>query len=462
MRPRIRLRIALGAAVVLLARGAWAIEPRDVRLVGTDRFDLDVRTATYLRFFQRALLPGPAGAQVTTDTLVPVYQYASLRATDLDTRWGKDALDVEVSAWGGATMGDASAERRVDGDLTVANVRHRFGPGYVRIGRQIIVGGAARFAPFDGVSAGAETSFGLGADAYAGFTVLPLWSQRPGYAQLGSAADTLLRSPDTIAPPSRAGTWLAGARGYYVLGSRGSVGVGLHEQRENSDLAHRNVGVDVRMTPADPVTIGVQGVVDGDHWRLADGRAWVDVYPIEKLSLSAQYLRADPALFLSRQSVLGVFATDSFDEIGGSATVKPNRQLALGGDLFTQRFASGDRGARANLHGRVTRGPVTVQLVAGRVADVVTGYWSERASIRWTALTAVALTLEQYVYLYDHTIRGISVSTVEAATAEWQANRSLRLLLSGSVVRSPYAALDTQALVRLEIDIERARHGGVR
>jgi hypothetical protein len=462
MRPRIRLRIALGALAFMVARAALAVEARDVRLVGTDRFDMDVRTATYLRFFQRALLPGPAGAQVTTDTLVPVYQYASLRAVDLDTRWGKDALDVELSAWGGAIMGDASAERRVDGDLTVANVRHRFGPGYVRLGRQIIVGGAARFAQFDGVGAGAETSFGLGGDVYAGFTVLPLWSQRPGYAQLGSAADTLLRSPDTIAPPSRAGTWLAGARGYYVLGSRSSVGVGFHEQRESSDLARRNLGVDVRMTPADPVTVGVQGVVDAEHWRLADGRAWVDVYPVEKLSLSAQYLRADPALFLSRQSVLGVFATDSFDEIGADATFRPNRQWALGGGLFTQRFASDERGARANVFGRLTRGPITLQVVGGRVADVVTGYWSERASLRWTGLTVVALTLEQYVYLYDNKIRGVSMSTVEAAAAEWQASRWLRLMLSGSVVRSPYAALDSQALLRLEIELERARYGGVR
>jgi hypothetical protein len=456
------VRTTVAGAIVFVARGALAVDPRTVRLTETDRYEVDVRAATYLRFFQRALLPGPAGATVSTDTLVPAYQYASLRAADLDTPWGKDALDVELSAWGGATMGDTNAERRVDGDLTLANVRHRFGPAYVRLGRQVVVGGAARFAQFDGVSAGAQTRFGLAGDAYAGFTVLPLWSQRPGYAQLGSAADTLLRSPDAIAPPSRAGTWLAGVRGHYLLGSRASVGVGLHEQRENSELSHRNLGIDAQATPADPVTISLQGVIDADHFRLADGRLWVDVYPTEKLSLSAQYLRADPALFLSRQSVLGVFATDSFDEIGGDATLRPSRAFAFGAGLYTQRFASSDRGARATVHGRATKGPVTVQLVLGRVADIANGYWSERVSLRWTGLSPVALTLEQYLYVYDEKIRDVSVSAVEAATAEWSVSRSVRLLLSASAVLSPYAALDAQTLLRLQADLESSKSGVVR
>jgi hypothetical protein len=430
-----------------------------VRLIETDRFDLRVQSATYLRFFQRALLPGPSGATVSTDTLVPAYEYASLRAADLDTPWGNDAMDVELSAWGGATMGDATAERRAQGDLTLANVRHRFGPAYVRLGRQVIVGGAARYAAFDGVAAGAETRFGLSADVYAGFTVLPLWSQRPGYAQLGSVADTLARSPDAVEPPGRAGTWLAGLRSQYRLGRRASVGLGFHEQRERSALEHRNLALSAQATPADPVTVAVQGIVDADHFRLADGRLWVDVYPTETLSVSAEYLRVDPALFLSRQSVLGVFAVDSFDEVGADATWRPRGPFAVGGGLYVERFASSERGARATVHGRASKGPVTVQLVVGRVADVSNGYWSERTSLGWAPASAVAFTLEQYLYFYDQSIRRVRASTVEAATAEWSATRAVRLMLSGSAVRSPYAALDLQALLRLQVDIEAARSG---
>jgi hypothetical protein len=186
------------------------------------------------------------------------------------------------------------------------------------------------------------------------------------------------------------------------------------------------------------------------------------MYPTEKLSLTAQYLRADPALFLSRQSVLGVFATDSFDEIGGDATYRPDRHFAFGAGLYTERFASSDRGGRATLHGRATRGPITAQLVLGRVADIANGYWSERASLAWNGLAPIALTLEQYLYLYDKQIHGVSASTVEVASAEWSVSRSVRVMLSGSTVISPYASLDTQALVRLEADLGASKSGVAR
>ncbi|HEX6765298.1 MAG TPA: hypothetical protein VF103_07460, partial [Polyangiaceae bacterium] len=280
-----------------------------------DRYVLDARSETYLQFFQRALLPGPNGAIVDTETAAPLTEYVTVDARNVDALGRKDSVDLEVSAWGQLWPTSSSYERPLDGDLQVASLRYDAGPAWARFGRQQVAGGAARFARFDGVTVGAGEKLGFFAQGYAGFGVLPRWNGQPGYHRLGSAEDEILN--DTGPPQERGSNWLAGGRIGYTM-PRLSGSVSFHEGHETGGLGQRNLGLDLGAQPFEVASIGMKTLLEVDSMRFANVRAWVDTTPFPRLDLGAEFARAEPALLLSRQSVLSVFSTDGYEEYGGS------------------------------------------------------------------------------------------------------------------------------------------------
>ena len=474
-----RIRLPIAAATVLAAitcsgRGAAqaaaesapAAPARAVeRRPDADQTTVRVDSATYVRYFQRALLPGPGGALVESTSTAPLYEYAAVRIDGIDTPWKKDSVDVELAGWANVNLGDAEGGLRADGDVTVASVRHRLGPAYVTVGRQLRVGGAARFSRFDGASAGVRAPFGVGADAYGGWSVLPRWSQQPGYHLLGSASDTLLRNPEALPPTSRNGYWLAGGRAYYAYRTKAELGVSFHEQREAGNLGRRDVAADLRIAPWEVVSLSGQAMMDADSWSLADARGVLEVAPLRCISITGEYLHTDPSLFLSRQSLFSVFATNAFDEAGGTVTWRPvlAPQLQLAGGGFVEMFRDGEAGYRANgrLRYSMRRDRVVGQVAYTRVHEMQNGYHGGRISLGVRPIEQAALNFEGYLYLYDETIRGASSSLVGAANAEWSPSRLFSLLVGGSLARTPYASLDAQGLVRAIVHFE-TRAGGAR
>lgn len=417
-----------------------------------DRFTYEARSETYLRLFQRALLPGPGGALVHEEQLAPLHQYVMVRATDLDTSWDEDSVDVELAGWGRGALADVEPGFGVvDGDVTVANLRYRRGPMQVRAGRQVVSGGAARFAYMDGVSARVRDLGGFGFHGYAGFTVLPRWAQRRGYQHLGSAADGLLREPEVLPEPTRGGNWLAGARAFYDH-RLVSGGLSFHEVREDAALGRRSAAADLRAQPHELLDVTALALLDLDSGRFADARLALDAYPVKYLTLSAEALHTEPALFLSRQSVLSVFSTEGFDELGGEATLRPAQWIVLRAAGYAVFFDEGSRGGRTRLQLRLLPDAaqrVVVQMVYSRAVEMQNGYHSGRSSVSYRILDPLALTAEIYGYWYDEPIQGVSVSTVQAANLEWLPHPELSLLAGGSVAQTPYAERDVQAVVRL-------------
>jgi hypothetical protein len=417
-----------------------------------DRPEVDARASTYATLFRRALLPGPGGAAVTTDTALPVYLQFDLRGRHLDTAWAKNSVDVELSAWANAWALAPIYQDRWDGDLLTANVSERFGPLRLTLGRQIVTRGAARFAQFDGLSADLVTSGGFGVFVYGGFTVLPHWADRPGYYQLGSARDTLLDDPGVYPRPDRGGWWLGGAQVSYNYGSIAGVGVSLHEQHEYARLGRRDLGVDGHWSPSKFFDFAGRGLLDLDGGRIADGRLSLDLYPAPALDISAAYRHVTPALLLSRQSVLSVFATDPFDEVGSEIRYRVARWMVVDGDGYLEMVGRGELGVRTGLElGFFPDAMRRLSIRTGyrRVSAPDNGYHSARVSLRWRVIQALAAVGEHYVYLYDQPIRGISMSSVENATLEWSGFKAWKFLLGSSLFSSPYARWDAQALAKV-------------
>jgi hypothetical protein len=434
-----------------------------------DRISYRVNVDAVAQLFRRSTFPTAGGALVEGDVAAPLYHFAMFRVDDIDAPWAEDSIDAELSAWGnlvfaddGSPFGDAGRLEgvgRLDGDIQIAKVRQRFDFGHVALGRQVRAGGAARFVRYDGATAGLRAPFGLGVDAYGGFTVLPRWAARPGYHLLGSAADTLLRHDlETVYPnPDRNEHWMVGGRAYYAYENLVSAGLSFHEQRAQGGLFRRNAAVDTKVRPLDELSVTGQVVLDVDATNVADARAAVDVFPMKGLNLAAVYLHVTPALMLSRQSVLSVFSTDKFNEWGLEGGYRPLRWLSLGASGYIERFETGDVGGRGGgslrfFHEGNTR--VVTGLSYRRVVETENGYHSLRAMVKVEPPIPVELMVDGYGYFYDEVIQGASGSEVVVVSAGVRPTDVVKLVLGGSIASTPFAALDAQALARVAVDWE--------
>lgn len=441
----------------LLFGASLALRPASVlaqsvvpRADAHDRFELSARSETYAELFRRALLPGANGAIVSSDTVAPIHQYVFVHAANVDAPWRDDSLDFELAAWGRGWLGPRDTEPPLDGDIQVANARYRQGPLSVRVGRQQLAGGAARFVRFDGANLAAELGAGLDANAYAGWTVLPRWNERRRYQQLGTASE-VVPDADTLEAVSRGQYWLMGGRLGWRDGER-RAGLSFHEQREPGGLSRRNLGLDARLPLVSHATAGSTALLDLDRGRFADARLWLDTSPAPFVDLSVELLHTEPALFLSRQSVLSVFGSAQYEEAGGYATLRANRALAFEASAFAQVYRGGRPGGRSEVAVRsfVDSARLTfVRLAYARVLSPDNGYHSWRSSLSRHLLPRLSATLEAYAYLYDRAIRKYRASTVYAGTLTLDPTSCLSLLLGASLAHSPYANLDAQATLRL-------------
>jgi hypothetical protein len=453
-----------GQALAVVACGLFTAAPgRTEPVADVDRYDVWARSETHAELFQRALLPGPNGAVVSRATVAPVTEYVLVRARDLDTAWQKDSIELEFAAWSRLWLGERDSERSVDGDVQTANVRYSQGPVALRLGRQHVAGGAARYARFDGAALELELGAGMSVLGYGGFTVLPRWDARPGYAYLGSAADSELRAPDAVPEPNRKDHWQSGGRlGWARQGGR--AGVSFHEQREFGGLARRNLGADGQVQIG-KASLGGSAVLELDARRFADARLWADAQLTRSVSLALEYLHAEPALFLSRQSVLSVFSNAAYEETGGTIFLRASEQLRVDAGGWAELYEGDQFGGRGELTARffAERSRRTlIRVTYARVQAPDNGYHSLRSALARQFLPRLTGTLEAYAYLYDQAIRGYRASTVQAGTLGFHPNEMLELVFGTSLLRSAYARADLQTQVQLRYDFEASNRRGAR
>jgi hypothetical protein len=460
------MRHGEGALLIglLLSNAVLAGEPAQ-ELAGepaqeVDSYELLVHSESYAQLFRRAMLPGPGGALVATETELPLHQYVSLSGYGFDTFLGQDSAALEVSAWGSLQAANSSYLGHYDGDLQTASVLLR-APGShpgagLRLGRQQVAGGAARFARFDGAHLRVPLAMGMAVGAYAGWVVLPRWDRAPAYYHLGAASDSALRDPEALETPSRAGAWLAGGRVSYdheLL--HGSLSV--HEQRQFNEVSRRNLGLDLVSDVSEDVGVGSSLLMELDSADIAALRLWGDIGLSSTLDLNAEYFRADPALLLSRQAVLSVFSAAGYDETGGRLGFAVDENVTLTSAGYVQFYADSGLGARLDGGARVATRHFHRTVAALNYLRVITpdnGYHSVRSSLSRQLLAPLHGTLQFYAYFYDEPIRGYRSSSVYATTLEYDVVDELSLMWAGSLAHSPYASLDATTLLRLTFHYE--------
>lgn len=454
------VRIAGSFAFALIASQASA-EPRPPEAgVGAapsnaaDRYSLSARSETVILLFRRALLPGANGVLVDTQTALPIHESLAVQARDVDTPWQADSLDFEFSGWGHAEPAPSEFEAPFDGDVQSANVRYQSRLFWVRAGRQYAAGGAARFVRFDGLTLGADAGLGPFVVAYGGYAALPRWDRRPGYRHLGAAEGAISSYAERELERGRH-LLFGGQAGYRARSARAALS--FHEQREEGGTERSDVGLDFEVASSGLVSGGGSAIVELDSRSFSTLRLWADLVPSRSLTLGVEVHRADPALLLSRMSVLSVFAGGSYDEAGVNASLRACSWLSFESSGLVERYADGRNGARGEVAARLVSGGTrrtTLRTAYARVLAPLNGYHSLRLSLARALTSRLGSTFEAYGYFYDQSIRGFPTSSVYAATLAYRALDSLELLWGGSVAHSPYAALDAQTLVRASWDFD--------
>jgi len=456
MRPFISSLVALTLSVSA-ARSACAEATSPASAPPADRYSLAVHGETHAALFQRSLLPGTYGAVIADETLVPIYEYVQLSARDLNIARQGSGLDMELAAWWRGELGTTDRERSADGDVQTANVGYHRGPFAVRFGRQHVAGGAARYARFDGLTLDADLGAGFDARIYAGLSVLPRWNQRPAYTYLGAAVESRLKDPSvSTGTRERSDYWLSGARLGWTA-RRVRAGASFHEQHEQGGLSRRTLTLDGTSELSGAVSAGASASAELEAERISEARAWLEAAPSRELDLSVEWLHTEPALFLSRQSVLSVFSTADYDEGGAHAALRATRRITLEAGGWAELYSGSRPGARSEVSLRVIAdraGSTFLRLAYARVLTPDNGYHSLRGTLTRRILNRLSGTFEAYAYLYDHAIKNYLSSTVYSGTLEYHAGRSVALLWGASLVHSPYANLDAQTQLRVAYDFD--------
>ena len=127
--------------------------------------------------------------------------------------------------------------------------------------------------------------------------------------------------------------------------------------------------------------------------------------------MGAEFLHAEPALLLSRQSVLSVFSTDGFEEVGGTLTAEPCTGCGSSRG-YVDAYGGTGPGARGEVAARIATGQSLPRSFASPTL------WRDRAQERLPggacvvqpcSVSPVGSTLEAYGYFYDEPVAGYSL-----------------------------------------------------
>ncbi len=369
----------------------------------------------------------------TSNTIAPLYEILSVSARDIRNPVA-DNLSIVFSGWGAGAIGEHLVwydrdrpTNRVFGDLDLAYVQGEILKRSVqlRLGRQLVAGGVTGGLQLDGANALVRLPYGFGVAAYVGSPV----SQRFDY-----------RGTEGTFNPQR-GNFATGGRAYFTLPAWGEVGGSGVLVQDHGDPSRRQIGGDVRLTPARPLTVLANTSYDIYEERWAETNVVGQIQVLRKLLVIGDYRHVEPDLLLARNSILAVFAVDRRNEVGGAVRLGPWKAITFDGDYhyLKQEAGHGNRaGARATW--RAPKGTALgVELAAQQTPQ--NDYVGARAfgSRRVDRFTG---TLDVQEYLFDQPVNGQGSghknSFLATATLGYALGYGFDALVSGSGGATPY------------------------
>jgi hypothetical protein len=381
----------------------------------------------------------------STITAVPVYELIDVDASDVHTRYAD--FEVALSTWGSIDLADkrfwqngASVDSRFTGDVNVGFVRadllnHAL---TLRLGRQMIADGTSRMVQIDGAAAEVRLPANFGLTGYAGSPVAPRFTTRGGTEVVGNLA----------------ATFTTGGRAYWRYPGLLDLGASVVMATNGGDPARQDVGVDFKLTPHHLIALTGSGFWSLYEDRIGEAAVAAQVFPIHHLDVTVDYRHVEPDLFLSRNSILAVFAADKRNDVGGAVHYGGIKFVALDADYH---YLIEDAG-----HGHWARLKGTAHPSVSSTAGVELSYLKNAASVDngykqarlfgAVELYKVTGTLDLNGYFYDGAINGEKKSLLATATIAYPLWRGWRATLAGSAGTTPYMESQFDLMAKLVYD----------
>jgi hypothetical protein len=329
---------------------------------------------------------------------VPLYQSVALTLSDVRLRHVDD-LRLVVAGWGEVTLAGDSHVAAGAGDLDLGYLEGKllWRRVELRVGRQLIFGGAARALQLDG-----------------GAATLRLW-RRVGLSLYGGA-------PVTPRFGTYRGDVATGARLFFRPSVLSEVGLSFAEMLDHGRQARQDLGVDARYQAHRTLALTGYALLSLLELRLAEADVAARWQPLALLQLGADYHRTAPDLFLPRGSILSVFSQETRDEVGGDVFVRAHRRVRVEGDyhLIVDAAGIGQRGG-----GRVSAslGPAYEATVAAEVRVLrlpQNGYVQTRLYFIERLTPSLTATIDFDTYVLEQPLNGQTLSLTAAATLGWE------------------------------------------
>lgn len=364
-------------------------------------------------------------------TVIPVYESLSLLATI--QRPFTDGIRVVFSGWGGL-LGEYPSQISWTGDIDLGYAEGSFFRRglQLRLGRQLVFGGAARGAQLDGLHVTARILGGLHIAGYAGVPVTP---------RFGASR----------------GDFIAGGRMFYRHGFDKEFGISFNQILAQGRVARQDLGLDARYVPHPTVALTGYALIALREGRLAEldlSALWL---PRLAAQLAIDYLRTAPDLFLPLNSIFAVFSQESRDEVGAMLFGRPLRRLRLAGDYHTVITPDGvghRGGARVSVVlGQHDHTTLNAELRLLKLPEK--GYIQGRLFSVHRLSPAFIATIGLDSYFLDRPINGESYSFTANTSVGYEWKSGFRLALSGMADVTPFAERRFEFITRLAYNVVR-------
>ncbi len=439
-----RLRLAIIAALL-----ASASAPRADTVQASSTTMLNARQNLWPTDPRCLATPG-CDAATNMVTVVPVYEMLDLAATDVYTGF-TDNLELTLSTWGGVDLAEphfgqggglwnngANTDSRVAGDINLGFVRADFAGRAVsvRLGRQFVAEGAARMTHLDGAELRLVLPGGFGLSGYAGAPVQSRFEALGGPLTTGNTRATVT----------------TGGRASWRYPGLLDVGASAAFATDRGDPSRQEVGADFRLTPYRGIALTGSG-----WWSVYDARmgeaSFAAIFaPIRHLDVTLDYRHVEPDLFLPRNSILSVFASDERNDLGGSLHWGATRDIAVDADYHVLLEDAGTgHWARAKATAHPGGRDNTVGAEASYLYQVENGYFMGRLFGAKT-LAALTATLDLYGYFFRNAVSGQDQALTATATLGYNIVRGLRAVVAGTAGTTVYLSSQYELMAKLVYD----------
>ena len=355
----------------------------------------------------------------------PIFESFSLFARSDGTDWLQD-VRVVARGWGRLTLGVPFDGNRTTGDVDSLFVEGKLLARHLqlRVGRQLIVGGAVRATQVDGINARVLVGYGLGAELFGGAPVSPRFGVSRGDA-------------------------IAGGRVFWAHGFDSEVGASFVYALRGGYLSRKDVALDGSWTPVRNVTLTGLAQWSLEEQRLAEAKLQALWQVSQKLQLVADINRTSPDLFLDRSSIFAVFAEEVRNEAGGEVVYRLAQPVSLSADWHWFRVEGG--------HGHRAGGRATFRTAHGSsygaelrlLTEPNNGYKEARIFAMRALPRHLTLTADLDAYWLEQEVNAQKHSLVASLTCGWAFLPNWEAMLAGSFGTTPYFERRAEVIARL-------------